>query len=112
MSANRHYYRCCKCRSRNVFRHALEWYLRPKKCKNCSRTRFYVDKERQNRSDYCSCEGYHWKHRLGSPFCEHNKAYELNVRVGRYGEAEEDVKLEIAFRNEGHEIDEGLECPF
>ena len=96
-------YRCNRCRTRNTFRKKLEEYVRPKKCKECGHDRFYYDRERNHRSDYCSCEGYHWTHRRGTTYCIHNPLYQVNVRVGRYGEKLEDVLEDIALREQ---------CPF
>ena len=66
-----HIYRCSRCRTRNTFRKALGSYVKPKACRHCGHTRFYVDKERINRKA-CHCGGYHYPHRPGSPCCEHN----------------------------------------
>ena len=93
-----------KCRGRNVFRHPVEWYIRAKKCQHCGHGRFYLDRARQYRDDYCSCsENYHYTHRKGSTYCIHNPNYEVNVRVGRYGESRDAVLEEIKQRDE---------CPF
>jgi Zn ribbon nucleic-acid-binding protein len=92
-------YRCSKCRTRNTFARRLEDYIRTKVCKSCGHKRFYWDKERNKRRDYCTCEGYHFKHRIRSLFCVHNPNYELNVRVLRYGEEPEEVMLDIAWNN-------------
>lgn len=75
----------------------LETYVRTKRCKHCGHDRFYLDKSRQYRTDYCSCEGYHYRHRAKSTFCVENPQYEFNVRVGRFGEDPADVQMEIAF---------------
>lgn len=91
-------YRCMKCRGRNVFRQKVEWYIRAKKCRHCGHGRFYLDRARQYRKDYCSCEGYHYRHREGSTYCIHNPNYQVNVRVGRYGEKLEDVLEDIMLK--------------
>jgi hypothetical protein len=91
------YYRCMKCRTRNTFKRPLEHYKRQKKCRACDHWRFYVDKERQHRTDYCQCEGYHFSHRKGSPYCTANPNYEFNVRVRRFGENPVDVVLDISW---------------
>lgn len=97
------HYRCMKCRGRNVFLRELDTYIRRKKCRHCGHFRFYLDRRRQWRTDYCRCNGYHYTHRIGSPYCEHNENYQVNVRVGRYGEKLEDVLEDIKLREQ---------CPF
>ena len=91
-------YRCSKCRGRNCFKHLLDWYLRKRRCRHCGHDRFYLDRARQFRDDYCTCSGYHYTHRKGSTFCEHHPNYQVNVRVGRYGEKLEDVLEDIKLR--------------
>jgi hypothetical protein len=91
--------RCMKCRGRNTMRRQPTEYKKTPTCKHCkSCNRFYLDKARQYRKDYCSCEGYHFTHRHGTTFCIHNPGYEINVRTVRYGEALEDVLADIARR--------------
>lgn len=103
-------YRCMLCRGRNVFIRPLDDYLRKKKCRHCGHDRFYLDRRRQWRTDYCSCDGYHYTHRIGSTYCMHNPNYEVNIRVGRYGEDLQEVLLEIALREKPPETED--ECPF
>lgn len=91
------YYRCMKCRTRNTFRRPVEQYVRVRKCRSCTHVAFYVDKERQHRTDYCQCSGYHYRHRKGSPYCQTNPRYEFNVRVGRFKEDPLDVGIDIAW---------------
>lgn len=66
-------------------------YVRPKRCKHCGHTRFYVDRERYARLD-CRCSGaYPWPaHRPGSPMCEHNPQWQAN-RALRQGAGDEVV---------------------
>ncbi len=93
-------YRCSKCRGRNTMKHRYDWYKRTPVCKHCKAcNRYYLDKARQYRNDYCSCEGYHYKHRIKSACCIHHPDYELHVRVGRYGEDSAVVIAEIAARS-------------
>lgn len=92
----KHYYRCMKCRSRNVFNRPVEAYKIQRKCKACGWWRFYLDKERTNRMDYCRCEGWHHTHRFKSTFCIHHPARQLIERI-RAGEAEAEVRLDMAF---------------
>jgi len=89
-------YRCTKCQARRALPRRLADYVRIPKCHSCGHKNFYLDKSRQYRSDYCSCEGYHHRHRQKSKFCIHHPDYELNVRTERYGEDRLDVQLEIA----------------
>lgn len=95
-------YRCMKCRGRNTLKSEITGYFGPE-CRHCGHNRFYLDRRRQWRTDYCNCEGYHYKHRAGSGCCELSPNYEVNVRVGRYGEKLEDVLEDIALREQ---------CPF
>lgn len=90
-------YRCMRCRTRNTFKKPLEDYVRLKKCKRCSWWRFYLDRARQYRTDYCDCAGYHYRHRIGSPFCQHHPECEFNTRVRRYGEDPLEVRIDIAW---------------
>lgn len=87
-------YRCSSCRTRNLFPRRIETYVRLKKCRACGHTRFYLDRGRLYRNDYCACEGYHHKHRIRSTFCIHNPQYEANVRIRRLGEHPHDVALD------------------
>ena len=97
--------RCSKCRGRNTMKRLPEQYKKTPVCKHCKCcNRYYLDKARQYRNDYCSCEGYHWTHRVKSPYCIHNPEYEIRVRTGRYGEALEDVLADIA-RREKEEVE-------
>jgi hypothetical protein len=89
-------YRCNKCRGRNTIARRIDDYIRIPKCRHCGHKGFYLDKDRQYRGDYCSCEGYHYTHRKKSKFCIHHPDYQLNVRTERYGEDRLDVQLEIA----------------
>jgi hypothetical protein len=85
-----HHFRCCRCRGRNVMPRHWRDYARPKRCKHCGHTTFYLDKERLARQP-CRCDGaYHWPaHRRGSLMCEHNLLFEAN-RARRSG-ADDDV---------------------
>lgn len=80
-----HIYRCSKCRTRNTFRHAVEWYTVKRKCRDCGHKHFYVDKERVYRVP-CRCAGaYFWgAHRLGSLHCIHHPDHE-HARAVRQG---------------------------
>jgi hypothetical protein len=75
-------------------------YVRPPKCKHgCGGTTFYIDKSRYKRKEQnCYCTGYHFIHRRGSPYCEHNPGLELRMRVERYGEDRATVDAEILAR--------------
>jgi DNA-directed RNA polymerase subunit RPC12/RpoP len=90
-------YRCSRCRTRNSFKQPLEDYRRAKKCRACGYTKFYWDKERNRKADFCTCNGYHFNHRRGSKFCWANPQYEWNVRVLRYKEDPLQVSADIAF---------------
>ncbi|MBV8060505.1 MAG: hypothetical protein JO253_03125 [Alphaproteobacteria bacterium] len=49
--------------------------------------------------------GYHFTHRIKSPYCIHNPEYEVRVRCGRYGELEADVRDDIARREKEESIE-------
>jgi hypothetical protein len=99
-----------KCRGRNLLQSKIEGYYGPE-CRHCGHQRFYLDRRRQWRTDYCTCDGYHYKHRAGSPFCMLNPNYEFNVRTRRYGEDPAEVQLDLALKSEVQPDDkEG--CPF
>ena len=92
-------YRCSRCRGRNVFKQKLDGWS-DEKCHHCQYARFYFDRARQYRDDYCSCShafGYHYTHRRGSPRCVHHPDFELNARVFS-GESLEHVLEDIALR--------------
>ncbi|MGC4075449.1 MAG: hypothetical protein QM702_00125 [Rubrivivax sp.] len=80
------HFRCQRCRGRNVMPRHWHDYARPKRCRHCGHTRFYLDRERTYRT-CCSCDGaYHWgPHRPGSPLCWHNRHWQAN-RAARDGE--------------------------
>lgn len=99
MRANKFYYKCCVCRTRNIFNHKVEWYKIKRKCKACGHQRFYVDKERQNRSDYCDCGSTHYRHRYKSNLCSHHPEFEKYERIRRYGEEAVEVVIDIAWRS-------------
>lgn len=75
-------YRCSRCRTRNTFRHSVEWYTIKRACRDCGHKHFYVDRERIRRKA-CRCPGaYFWgSHRLGAAFCQHNPDVEYNRAV-------------------------------
>ncbi len=81
-----YHYRCSdrKCHTRHTFLRLLDTYIRPKKCKWCSGTKFYRDKYRDNieiNVKPCQCDGYGHvalrdpspPHRVGSKCCEYRK---------------------------------------
>lgn len=83
-----HIYRCSRCRTRNTFKHSLQWYRRKRKCRDCGYDRFYLDLERIHRVP-CRCAGaYFWgPHRKGSALCDQHPEGEAN-RAVRAGEDE------------------------
>ena len=89
-------YRCMKCRALNTLNRRIADYIRVPKCKRCGHRKFYIDKQKWYRTDYCRCEDYHYTHRIKSPFCIHHPNYEYNVRVRRYGEDPAAVNFDLA----------------
>jgi DNA-directed RNA polymerase subunit RPC12/RpoP len=116
----RYYYRCSKCRTRNVFPRDLEDYRRARKCKACGHRRFYVDKERVARQA-CSCDGGligrtgSIPHRPGSAGCLLNPLHPYH-RARLMGAPEEvllTIQAELAFEGEGGRImGKDDPCPF
>jgi len=106
-------YRCSKCRTRNTFRHAVDWYKRRRKCRCCGHSGFYVDRERARR-EACNCSGYHFPHRPGSPCCDSNPETDVN-RARRAGATAEDIleiRLALAWDAEGGRLCATDPCPF
>lgn len=117
----RHYYRCNRCRTRNTFDQAVDWYDKAPECRSCGHTRFYVDKERVRRKP-CKCDGGLLSrkngsvpHRPGSPCCVLNPWHEYH-RARVMGAPEEvllEIQAELAFEGEGGRImGRDDECPF
>ncbi len=108
---SRHTYRCSRCRARNVFAHAVEWYKVARKCKACNYTRFYADKERVRRES-CSCDGGllgrtgSIPHRPGSPCCVLHPRHIVNraLRMGATREDITDLEIEMAWTGEGGRV--------
>lgn len=95
----KHYFKCMKCRTRHVFRHPVEWYKIKRKCRSCGHWRFYLDKERTNRNDYCTCGTTHYPHRYKSSLCMHHPDYQMIVRTQVYGEERIEVMIDMAFNS-------------
>lgn len=72
-------YRCSRCRTRNLFNKSVHAYKRPRHCRDCGYTTFYVDKERVNREP-CRCAGaYFWgPHRKGCRYCIHHPEWQAD----------------------------------
>lgn len=102
------YYRCSRCRTRNIFRRPVKTYIRPKRCRNCGHDKFYVDKERRDRKP-CGCLGSYWwgPHRWGSAYCEHNPDHEYHraLRDGAH-------PGELAWEGLGLKLHTGDTVPF
>ena len=98
-----------------TFPRPLEHYKHTPKCPECgSRLFWWLHVRRQNRDDYCTCSGYHWKHRKGSKFCEHNAWAEYHTRVEREREDPQEVLLDMfeGGRTLCGKPEPGDECPF
>lgn len=83
-----------KCRARRTLvKHPDEYVTQPK-CRYCGKRKWTVDADRMKRwykmSRLCRCDGYHFTHRKGSPFCEHNPMGEYN-RALRAGYEDEEL---------------------
>ncbi len=92
-----YYYKCSKCRGRNVFKLPVGFNKKSEKCRHCDYGNFYVDKRMQYRDDYCTdTRCVHYKHRFRSSVCSHHPDAELIYRVNVCGESAEFVKADIA----------------
>lgn len=112
-------YRCSKCRTRNTFRNYLEWYIRVPACRNCGHTKFYVDRERQERRA-CRCDGGligrngPIPHRPGSPCCVLNPMHPYH-RAAREGAPEDfllDLLVDLAWESDGGRVTAPDVVPF
>lgn len=98
-----------------MFERKLDGWMAPV-CRHCGHDKFYLDRARQFRRDYCDCThlyGYHFTHRKGSPRCTHHPDFELHARVFS-GESRKDVLEDIARREKDVLEDIALreQCPF
>lgn len=62
----------------------------------------------------CKCGGYHYSHRPGSPFCEHNPMSDvlLASRQGTPDHELEDIAMWCAWNKPGRMYKPGAACPF
>ena len=86
-----------KCRTRRTLaKHPDEYRTQPK-CQYCGKRQWTVDADRMKRwyceARLCTCEGYHHKHRKGSPFCKHNAMGEYRQAL-RLGYDDEELFIE------------------
>ena len=79
-----------KCIQRHSFKHKIEWYKFPKKCKSCGNIITYFDKwqTKKNKEAMCDCGNPHYPHRTGSTvWCiQHPTGPTEEDYKGRYGE--------------------------
>ena len=76
----RYYYRCKKthqgivCDTRVTLPRPVEDYINKPKCPSCKALLSYRDtwQQAKNRENVCKCDGYHFPHRQGCKFCNHN----------------------------------------
>jgi hypothetical protein len=64
--------RCRKCDARKVLKFKPEEYKVQPQCNICAARNFRIDKwmsERDTKTNACLCEGYPFKHRMGSLYC-------------------------------------------
>ena len=72
--------RCRLCNARIVLSRHPDDYIKPKKC-GCGGT-YRIDKwqsSRPWRKLVCNCDGYHFSHRISSPYCRFRKDGSLRV---------------------------------
>lgn len=66
--------------SRPPSQYSAERYI--PRCPSCGARKWMIDKYRVRRElgprNTCYCGGYHFIHRKGSKYCEHNPNYEAN----------------------------------
>lgn len=103
------HYRCRKCRKRQRLGKAPHLYVRKQpKCKGCGARNWVLDryrafKERNSKvTKLCQCNQYHYHHRKGSGFCEHNTYMTDRQRMIREGLDPDKVQP----------IEEENNCPF
>lgn len=76
---------CRKCGARQMrARHPDEYSIRPR-CKRCNglgtlRLDIWYDARSAKRRPACDCDGYHFPHREGSPYCFHNPELDYDDR--------------------------------
>lgn len=112
-------YRCNRCRTRNTFREPLWRFVEPKKCRNCSHTSFYLDKERMRRVP-CYCDGGLFgrtgsvPHRPGSPCCVQNPMHPLHRAraLGAPSEVLQDIAIDLAWEGDGGRVADLETVPF
>lgn len=70
-------HRCVKCKTRRTLVQLWSLYLRPPKCNACGyhRLKPCFDRLHTGRRFKCNCTGYHFPHRRGSKFCDHNERH-------------------------------------
>lgn len=87
-------HRCCRCQARRTLARRWSLYIRPPKCRVCGYARLKpcFDRLKQVRRQRCKCEGYHFPHRRGSRFCEHNPQY-AEHQEHRHQQREERMRL-------------------
>src|ERR1035437_5315504 len=71
-----------KCTQRRSLARHPKNYLRPPKCPQCGQSHWYIESYRMRKEmgskPMCMCSGYHFPHRKGSKYCQHNPDFEKN----------------------------------
>lgn len=69
-------HRCVKCEARRTLQKLWSRYTVKPRCQVCGYYRLYPCRDRLpsrwGRRHLCGCEGYHFKHRRRSKYCEHH----------------------------------------
>lgn len=87
-------FRCPECRTR---RHTWELFTRHL---------------RESGHRLCTCGGYHYAHRPGSPFCERHPLVDLHRAMREHADPETlaDIAQDLAL--DGHGLSRSAACPF
>lgn len=90
------------------------------RCPECRTRRrdhgLFTQHLRESGHKVCRCGGYHFEHRPGSPFCEHNPMSAAQL-ASRYGASDAEVAeivldLSLATRPKTHRTRRPAACPF
>ncbi|MDR3427963.1 hypothetical protein [Silvimonas sp.] len=71
-----HHCRCRKCQARKKLARHPDNYLRTPACPQCGNREWRVDRwmmRRDTRKQACTCEAYHYWHRIGGGKCLYDK---------------------------------------
>lgn len=83
------YVRCSHCDARRTLNRHPDDYIRVPRCRSCGQNRYRVDKYRarfeRGPKHRCTCYRYHFPHRRGSGYCDHNPKMTIEMLAAREG---------------------------